>query len=223
MTDRSTYSAHPAARILAGGVLLAGCLLADHRSTAALLVLPALAVAGMLMSRARATDTLKLILAGGIFYAPMLLFASPGIAVKGLSATVVGLATVSSLGTQALHDGVLHLPLPASVRLLILQIVHQSEVLRKETIRMHQAITVRGGVHGVRGMWEFAKALPVSWLPRVVHRAERVGRAMDMREYGVILPDPPAVRWRKRDMLLIAGALGIAVAAVWFSTAAGVR
>ncbi|MCC6396561.1 MAG: hypothetical protein IT282_06045, partial [Bacteroidetes bacterium] len=119
--------------------------------------------------------------------------------------------------TQALHDAVLRLPLPVAVRLLIVQMVHQSEILQRETVRIHQAVTVRGGVSGVRGVWTFAQALPQVWLSRVALKAERVGMAMDLREYGSAVPSGPEVSWSGKDLALCAGAAGMAAVAVWVS------
>lgn len=208
---------NPVARLFAGGVLLIGCLAINPASATGLVTLPAIALLSLLLNRSRPGNMAKLLLAGGLFYAPVILLASPGIAIKGFSATVVGLATVTSLGTQALHDAVLRLPLPATARLLILQMVHQSEILRRETARIHQAVTVRGGVSGVSGVWAFAQALPQVWLSRIVLKAERVGMAMDLREYGRAVPSGTEVSWSGRDLALCVGTAGIAAVAVWIS------
>ncbi len=207
----------PFVRLIGAGILLCGCLCADHKTAGGIVALPAVAILSVVLNQIGVRAVVKLILAGGIFYAPMVFLASPGIAIKGLSATVVGLATFTSLGSQALHDGILRLPLPTVVRLLVLQMVHQTAVLRRETLCIHQALVVRGGVHGIRGIWEFGKALPLVWVPRVVFRAERVGMAMEMREYGAILPTLPAVSWRGRDIALLVCTSGIAMAAVYLS------
>lgn len=208
---------HPVARLLAGGVLLIGCLAINPESTTGLVTLPALALLSLLLNRSRPGNMARLLLAGSLFYAPVILLASPGIAIKGFSVTVIGLATVTSLGTQALYDAVLRLPLPATVRLLMLQMVHQSEVLRRETARIHQAVNVRGGVSGVSGVWAFAQALPQVWLSRIVLKAERVGMAMDLREYGRAVHYVPHVAWSGRDLALCAGSVGLSAAAVWIS------
>ena len=217
MTVPHAHPAHPLARLCGGAILLCGCLVADHTTVAGLIVLPAVALSALLLQRTRLTSMARLMLAGTLFYLPVVVLASPGVALKGLSAAIVGVATVSSLGPQALHDAIIRMPLPALVRLLVLQMVHQAEVLRRESVRIHQALVVRGGVDGIRGIWEFAKAIPVVWLPRVLFRADRVGMAMDMRGYGAIVPAARSVRWRGIDFGVVFGSLGVAVAAVWCS------
>jgi hypothetical protein len=218
MTGSTVHNAHPLARLLGGAILLCGCLAANHTSVAGLVAIPALAVIALLLHRTRPASIVSMMAAGTMFYLPVLVLASPGVALKGLSATIVGLATVSSLGPQALHDAIIRIPLPALARLLVLQMVHQAEVLRRETARIHQALVVRGGVGGVRGVWMFAKAIPGVWLPRVLFRADRVGMAMDMREYGAVVPEGRAVRWRGIDFGMVLGSLAIALAAVWYSS-----
>jgi len=222
MNTISPNRAHPVTRLLAGAILIGGCLVTHHGTTTGLVALPAVALLSLLLNRVRVSAMARLLLAGSAFYLPIVLLASPGIAMKGLSAAVVGMATVSSLGPQGLHDGILRLPLPAVVRLLLLQMIHQTEVLRRETLRIHQAIAVRGGTHGLRGYWEFAKSLPVVWLPRVVFRAERVGMAMDLREYGAVMPRAGTLRWGSSDLALFTGSLFIASAALYCSGLASV-
>jgi energy-coupling factor transporter transmembrane protein EcfT len=127
-------------------------------------------------------------------YVPLILLSPLSVALKGFSSMFVVLAAVSGLTAGDLHAVVVRLPLPSNAGFLMLQMLHQTEVLRRETLRMHQALSVRGGTRGLRDTWLFVRAIPVSWMPRMIFRAERVALAMDVRGYGDALPPAPLQR-----------------------------
>lgn len=195
---------HPAVRLLCGGLLVIACLAVSSGTWGSWPAYALLTTAGILLGRPAPARFLKVLAAGVLMYAPLFLFMAPGPALKGSVTAVVALVTVSSLTARQLHDAILGLPLPALPRLLLQQILHQMEVLRAESRRIHQAVSVRGGIQGAAATWLFVRSFPQVWLPRVVFKADRVAMAMDLRGYGDHVPSTDPVRWGQRELLTLA-------------------
>jgi energy-coupling factor transporter transmembrane protein EcfT len=130
------------------------------------------------------------------------------VAARGAACLLVATATATSLRPWDLQEALARLPLPSILVALIVQIVRQAGTLVDEVLRMGAAVRVRGGVGGWKGTWRVAAALPMSWLPRVGDRAERVARAMEARDFdGLAAPtgEPGIVR---RDVLWLSMTTG---------------
>ncbi len=105
------------------------------------------------------------------------------IGIKGIAALLISAWTASTLGLHEFEIALVRLRIPKPLAELLLQIVHQAHALAEETRAISQAIRVRGASMGWRSVIVLATALPRVWLPRVLYRAERVGDAMEIRDY----------------------------------------
>jgi energy-coupling factor transporter transmembrane protein EcfT len=138
-----------------------------------------------------------------------------GIFAHGMAGMVVSITTVTSLTVSDLREGLLRLPVPSLVAVIVLQIVHQSLVLVEETRRIASAMSVRGACG--RGMTAFRVlvSLPQVWLPRVIQRAERVAAAMDVRGYcAQDLPSFENHRVGTRDGGVVVMGMGFLILAI---------
>jgi hypothetical protein len=130
---------------------------------------------------------------------------------RGIAAMHAAVLTATALSASALRQGLSRLPIPRLFSVVLIQIVHQTTSLIDETRRVASAIAVRGGTVGFRTGIRVIASLPRVWLPRVVDRAERVGAAMELRQYAESdLADLGVVRTSTADRL----ALVLAVAVV---------
>ncbi|CAN5668187.1 hypothetical protein BH23GEM8_BH23GEM8_23820 [soil metagenome] len=128
---------------------------------------------------------------------------------KGVASLTVTLAAVATVNAVAVRQAIAALPLPASTRLILIQIIQQTGMLLNETVRVRDAVTLRSGSRGARGGLTLAGAIPMVWLTRVAGRAERVAAAMEVRGY-MSAPLPPVTRpssWQRSDIGAIAAAL----------------
>ncbi len=137
--------------------------------------------------------------------------------VRGVAATTVSLATVTTLGPSDLHEALVRLPVPALVSAIVLQIVQQSGTLWGETRQVAAAMAVRGASSGGWAALRVLASLPQVWLPRVLVRAERVAAAMELRGYADVRLSFGSARRGVWDAV----ALGLALAAV--ALAVGLR
>ncbi len=103
--------------------------------------------------------------------------------IRGLGAMAAATFTMTTVSMSALRQGIAGLPLPAMVKAILIQIVHQSANLLYETRRIAAAVAARGGTTGYKTALALFASLPSVWLPRVVVHAERVADAMTMRGY----------------------------------------
>ncbi len=225
----------PQARIVAGGMVLAACLLAPTSgSGVALLAVAAggwIAVCGLPWRVLRA-----IVVVGAAALLPVVLLAGVaaggGVArwagavsslavtgellLRGLAATVVAASTAAVLRMTDLRAGLAALPVPGVVAAITLQIVHQTGALLEETGRVAAAVTVRASG---RGRMRLLVSLPGVWLPRLLARAERVADAMEVR--GVGEPGPaqagvrPAALADGAALLVLAALVALAGALRW--------
>lgn len=218
MTGSMRPRIRPALRLIGGVLSLAGVLFIDAGSMAGMFGMIIMVLATIVLNGVPPSRIVLLVLVGGLMYVPVILFSPPSVALKGFSSMSVVLAAVSGLTAADLHVVVIRLPVPALARLLMMQVLHQGEVLRRETYRVHQAVSVRGGIRGFRDTWLFVRAIPMSWMPRMIFRAERVALAMDVRGYGDALPPaPPHRRISAHEGVYLFAYLVLAVGAITLS------
>jgi energy-coupling factor transporter transmembrane protein EcfT len=110
------------------------------------------------------------------------------VALKGMSCALIVVGALSTVSFSELSDSLARIPLPRIVLLLILQILHQTQLLRDETARISDAFAVRGATSGIRASGLVLRYFPQTWLPRIVSKSDRVANAMELRGYGTALP-----------------------------------
>jgi energy-coupling factor transporter transmembrane protein EcfT len=136
---------------------------------------------------------------------------------RGVAGVMVSVATAGSLSASDLHDGLVRLPVPRVVSDILVQIVHQTGNLIYESGQIAAAMAVRGATGRGRTALAVLWSLPRVWLPRVMERAERIGAAMEMREYG------RGFRHFRRSTMRFADALALALVVLWLGVAATAR
>lgn len=206
----------PQARLAAGGMALAACLLAPP--SAAGVGMAVAAAAGWVAACGPPAKVLALPLAGAVAgLLPVVVLAGAGVGwgegaaaalgvgaalvLRGAVAAVVAVATAAALTPAELGAGLAALGVPRSVAAILLQILHQTGVLLEETGRVGIALTVRAGG---RGGARVAAGFPGVWLPRLLGRAERAAVAMEVRGVGAAeLAGGPQSPWRRLDTLAL--------------------
>lgn len=214
--------AHPPVRLLAGMLLVAACIAAPGRDVAGAVLVGAIALAVMALAVPAWRVLRRAALFGVALYLPLLLILllptllglgatslpdalviAATIALKGTATLLVTLCVVATLRTHELHRALGALPLPDTMRLLLLQIVHQAGILWEESVRITQVLRVRTA--GARGGWRVLTGLPRAWLERIASRASRTADAMEIRGYVRLtrLPFPRLAQWRGADLLSV--------------------
>lgn len=221
MTTPRILELDPAIRMMCGAILCAGVLVMDTSHASGMIAAGGLAGLALFLHRRHPVRLLGLIGVGSIMYLPALIWSPPGIAVKGLASALTLMAPATALSAQETSDVVARLPLPTFLRLLVLQVIHQTGVLGRETRAIHRAVAVRGGVHGIKGILAVGRAVPETWLPRVAFRAERVARAMIVRGYGDRLSEPAAIGWSRINTGVLVCSVLLSALAVWLSYRGG--
>lgn len=217
MSPGSARFVDPTLRLACGGILCLAAAIADGSARSGVAAEAVLVAVALALHKGTLRSLLGLLIAAIVFFAPVALLGSPAAALKGFAAMMTIMAPMAGLPVHEWTIAVRRLPLPGHVRLLLEQILHQSEVLGLETRNVYRALTVRSARRGISGLLTFSHALPSVWLPRVALRAERVALAMDLRGYTdhVSRPEPLAMgtaRW-----LVLVAVVGLACAAVVFS------
>ena len=128
---------------------------------------------------------------------------------------ILGAGLLAGFTEEEFHRAVVHLPLPRLVRIMIVQIIRFLAPLAHEAVGISRAVLLRSGGSGGRGAVQIARALPVTWLPRVLDRSVRVSHAMEVRGYSGQLfdPAPPPGGAVARDLaaVIAAGLFPVAV------------
>ena len=122
---------------------------------------------------------------------------------RGFASLLIFSATASSMTLSEFYQALAGLPLPSSVVLLVSQIIQQTELLHRESVRVSQAMAVRGGSSGLRTALLMVRHAPSAWLHRIITKANRVSRAMELRGYGDILPEFDRQAMVRNDYLVL--------------------
>ena len=228
----------PQIRIVVGALLVAVCLVAPALTPPGASLIAAATLAWFAACRPPRAVTRAGALLGLALFLPCLLLTplihlrppEPGwswsrslevpasMFVRGLSGMLVALATVTTLSAGDLREGLIRLPVPRVVSVILLQIIHQTMTLADETRHVAGAMAVRGAAGGGRTAWRVLSSLPQVWLPRVLVRAESVAAAMELRGYcDAGLPSFRRIALRAGDGIALALALGL------LGTAAAIR
>jgi energy-coupling factor transporter transmembrane protein EcfT len=204
-------AAQPPVRIVFGAALVTACVIAPAGLGTGALFTLALALLALAAAAPRPSVVSAVLRFGLLLHVPLLLIllvprayasgtaahgAAPldavlavaaTIALKGTVALLITLSIVATLHATQLHAALCALPLPRTMRLLLVQVAHQAGILFGETIRIRQAVAVRRA--GRRTAWRIAAGLPQAWLERVASRAARTADAMEVRGY-ITAPQP---------------------------------
>ncbi len=211
---RERWRPDPSVRMLCGVILCAAALVIEPSHADAIPRLLAIALGALVLHGGRILRLLGLIAAGTALYVPVILLGSPAVACKGLAIALTMTSPASGLSPREASTVILRLPLPRFTKLLLEQMLHQAGILMHETRNVFRALTVRGGMQGVRGLLTFGRTIPLVWLPRVAHRAERVAVAMDLRGYSRRTPHAPPVRWTRAEWVYLSAALLVTICIV---------
>jgi len=208
-------------RLLCGLGLFVACLIPSPDRLAGSLFVAITVMAWLIAARPPARTLGRLVVFGLIFFTPFFLLtpwvetASRSLPLlqrftnweavsvplrifsKGFASLLLFSATASSLTLSEFYQALASLPLPSSVVLLVSQIVQQTELLHGESVRVSQAMAVRGAVSGLRTGLLMVRHAPSAWLHGMIAKADRVSQAMELRGYGSMLPrfDQQTLRW----------------------------
>ncbi len=105
------------------------------------------------------------------------------ISVRGIACLLISASTAAVLSLSEVQQGLARLPLPRVLVALVVQVLHQTAVLIDETTRIAYALRLRRVVSGRRLRFRLVGMFPAVWMLRIIHRAERVGTAMELRGY----------------------------------------
>ena len=108
------------------------------------------------------------------------------IGIRGTACIFVCAATIAILDFAEFGKGLADLPVPRTMAILIMQIVHQTTMLTNETGRISSALRMRGLPSKFTTRLRVLTALPAIWILRIMNRAERVAVAMDLRGFEAI-------------------------------------
>ena len=122
---------------------------------------------------------------------------------RGLVGMLVSVSAMAAMTPGELQEGLRALKVPALVVTLVVQIIHQMGLLIEETRRISAALALRRTSESTAGAWRILRAMPRVWLPRVIHRAERLAMTMELRGYGIDMPCPRIATFHWRDAISI--------------------
>ena len=219
----------PQARLLGGIGIFVACLIPSPDRLTGFLFVATTTMAWLITARPPARTLRRLVVVGLIFFTPFFLVtpwvetASRSLPLfqrftdweavsvpfrifsKGFASLLIFSATASSMTLSEFYLALARLPLPSSVVLLVSQIVQQTELLHHESVRVSQAMAVRGAASGLRTGLLMVRHAPSAWLHGIIAKADRVSQAMELRGYGSILPafDRQAMMWNDYLMLVI--------------------
>jgi energy-coupling factor transporter transmembrane protein EcfT len=122
-------------------------------------------------------------------------------------------SAIAALPIQDVHRGLVHIPIPKTFVVLIVQLINQTMLLTNETLRIIGVLRLRGasGVRGIRVLFSF----PIVWMVRMLFRAERTAAAMTVRGYGIeTIAAGEKVKLTIADVLMIICASAVLAASV---------
>jgi energy-coupling factor transporter transmembrane protein EcfT len=223
----------PQTRLVCATAAVAACLVPSVISPPGLSAVAAVVILWLLLCRppaavVRSAMALGLVMLGPVLLLTPLIHARSSVAgwgaaaaapwtvlARGLACMLVTVAAASTLTPTELRQGLVRLPVPRLVTLILLQVVQQTATLLGETRRVATAVTVRGGRLGTAAGLRLLGSLPTVWMPRIVSRAERVAIAMELRGAAEVeLEALGAVSARRVDALAVVAAALVVSGAV---------
>ena len=137
------------------------------------------------------------------------------IILRSVTSVIICVATGAALNTSELNRALLEIPIPQPVSTLIVQVIHQSEILLKENRSMLAALQLRGvNSAPLKLRLRCICAVPTLWILRLAARAERVGDAMELRNFRGAIKHSGSAEIPRPDRFLRLLALLLLVAVV---------
>ncbi|MFZ4395045.1 MAG: CbiQ family ECF transporter T component [Kiritimatiellia bacterium] len=195
----------PSTRIVCGALVFATCLVCPAQAPLGMLLVCGIMLSWVLLCGLPWNIVAGLSLYAALLFLPLFLFTpwlTPSrpsvetpwfcaanipleIGVRGVACIFVCASTIAVLDLAEFAAGLGALPIPRMIQHLMLQFVHQTAMLTNETRRVASALSVRGLPSGFTLRLRFLPALPTVWLLRILHRADRVGAAMEVRGFDL--------------------------------------
>ena len=191
----------PQTRILCSGILFSACMIAPTDSIAGIMLITAILSCWAALCNPPFRLIRYFLIFGILMFLPYFLLlplirfensnmswaealnVSWSIFVRGISGLLLSSVAVTSLTASDLRKGILSLPVPAMISMILLQIIHQTFEMVYEIQRITAAIKVRrAGGKGLSNL-RMLFAFPRVWLVRIILHAERIADAMEIRGY----------------------------------------
>lgn len=128
--------------------------------------------------------------------------------VKGIAGVVIGVTAFTTLNPRQI-DSIMHsLPLPDFMKLIFMQILHQSRSLFNETQKLIRVFKVRGASDGrYLKRLRVISSFPIVWMARIILRAEQSSKIMEFRGIGERMPPMEKQTFTVKDKIKIMLAL----------------
>jgi len=225
-------SLHAHSRILSGMLLGCSCLLIPLQSIIGIVLMVIAATCWCVLAAMPIKMLIRCAIAALILFFPFLLltpwmtvdlsvtapiverFAQAGaIALRSTCCLFIAASTIAILPIQDVHRGLVYIPIPRIIVVLIVQLINHTVLLTEETLRIIGVLRLRGasGVQSIRALFSF----PVVWMVRMLFRAERTAAAMTVRGYGSeAITVSESITLTNADMLTIICASAVLVASI---------
>ena len=225
-------SLQPHIRIISGLLIGCACLLVPLKTVGGMVFLILSSLCWVMFAAMPRKMIVRCAVASIILFFPFLLLspwmtvdsliASPmvarttqaaGIALRSTCMLFIAASTIASLTMYDVHCGLVRMPVPRSLVVLIVQLINQTMLLAEETTRIISVLRLRSasGVHGIRVLFSF----PVVWMVRMLFRAERTASAMAVRGYGIeMVAKGETIRLTVAELSIITGAVLLFTASI---------
>ncbi len=209
--SRRMQSLTPSARVACGLIVFISCLFAPLHQPLGMALVCGAVVGWVWLCGVPRKNLVGLLLYAGILFLPLFLLtpwvppphtASSHwfgavrvpleIGIRGTGCIFICAATIATLDFAELGTALGGLPVPRTMAILIMQIVHQTAMLTNETGRISSALRIRGLPSRLTMRLRVLGAFPAIWVLRIMNRAERVAVAMDLRGFEVTVRTTPA-------------------------------
>jgi energy-coupling factor transporter transmembrane protein EcfT len=208
------------ARLIAGLFLSVSCLAVSTQGRAGMVCLAAVLTVSLFLFPVRPGILVRALVPAALFALPLAVLGPLHVPLRGMSGALTAVAAAAGLSPADLQRGLADLPLPRMVRMALIQTVHHTGVLRRETRGMMHAIKFRRRRGGLHVTWRLAVALPEVWLGRMFSKADRVAAGMTVRGFTAEHIQVSRSRWSTSDRLRVILSIGMFVLAMtlrWFA------
>jgi cobalt/nickel transport system permease protein len=235
----SLKASAPITRLLAWVLVITACLLLRPSIWYELITAVSILVIWLALTRPPLSGIIKLLGLGLVFFIPVFILlpwtgrseqmidlfgimtirsdawvAPTNVLARGIFCLLLGYGLIASLEKSEFQQALTRLPLPRVIVVMVHQILRWLGPIVEESTSIGRAVALRGGTRGFKTGLRLTRALPVAWLPRVLHRADRVSAAMQVRDYRGELMDPGPWRLKAADAWILLTSLFLLSAVV---------